>query len=286
MALEMIKTYPQCDNMHLRQESDDHWKTQIIDEADHELAREVGIQNPIIDDYDTMINNQEDILEGFFDDYDDFKMEEERTYTDFGYATSEVLDTNKIQEEIEVRIIKKWYDNNNTTKWALGSIEGVKSVYIPKSLAKKVTVGEIVRMNLVYKPSNNNTWKAIYVHEKIEPVIVEEMNTLYRYYAYSTTCHIPKQDIGKMIGKNGFCIKKVLKNLCYDRGYELNKLNQNYEKFSDSDEWWNSSAFPSLDIKNPPNKNYTEVTIWCDLNILDQFNSLNPIKDLVMKLYN
>jgi hypothetical protein len=90
-----------------------------------------------------------------------------------------------------------------------------------------------------------------------------------------------------MIGKNGFCIKKVLKNLCYDRGYQLDKLNQNYEKFSDSDEWWNSSAFPSLDIKNPPNKNYTEVTIWYNKNSLDfGLDSFNPIKELVMKLYN
>jgi hypothetical protein len=285
MALEMIKTYPR--NGSTSQENDDHWKTQIIDEADHELAREVGIQNPIIDDYDTMVNNQEDLRDEFFDEYDNFKLEEERTYADFGYITAEVLDTNKVQENIEVRIIKKWHDNFNRTKWALGSIDGNKNVYISKSLANKVTVGELVRMNLVYKPSNNNIWKAIYVYQKVEPVIVEEMCTLYKFNNYSATYHIPKQDIGKMIGKNGFYIKKVFKNLSYDRGYELDKLNQNYEKFSDTDEWWNSSVIPSLDINNPPNKNYTEVTIWYDQTLPHQFGmSFNAIQDLVMKLYN
>ena len=284
MALEMIKTYPR--NGSSRQENDDHWKTQIIDEQDQELAREVGIQNPIIDDYDTMVNNQEDIQDEFFDEYDNFKLEEERTYADFGYITAEVLDTTKVQENVEVRIIKKWYDNSNITKWALGSIDGNKNVYISKSLAKKVTIGELVRMDLVYKLSNNNIWKAIYVHQKIEPVIVEEMSALYKCDNYSATYHIPKQDIGKMIGKNGFYIKKVLKNLSYDRGYQLDQLNPNYEKFSDTDEWWNSSVFPSLDINNLPNKNYTEVKIWYDPNLLLQFGQFNAIKDLVMKLYN
>ena len=281
----MVKTYPR--NGSSRQENDIHWNTHIIDEQDRELAREVGIQNPIIDDYDTMVNNQEDIRDQFFDEYDNFKLEEERTYADFGYLTPEVLDTNKVQENVEVRIIKKWYDNSNRTKWALGSIDGNKSVYISKSLAKKVTIGELVRMNLVYKPSNNNIWKAIYVHQKIEPVIVEEMCTLYKNNNYSATYHIPKQDIGKMIGKNGFYIKKVFKNLSYDRGCQLDQLNWNYEKFSDTDEWWNSSVFPSLDINNLPNKNYTEVKIWYDPNLLLQFGmSFNAIKDLVMKLYN
>jgi len=284
MALEMVKAYPRYGSS--SQENDDHWKTQIIDEVDHELAREIGLEDPIIDDYDTMVNNQEDLCDEFFDEYDNFKLEEERTYADFGYITAEVLDTNKVQENIEVRIIKKWHDNSNRTKWALGSIDGNKNVYISKSLANKVTVGELVRMNLVYKPSNNNIWKATYVYQKIEPVIVEEMLELGNK-DYSATYHIPKQDIGKMIGKNGFYIKKVLKNLSYDRGYQLDQLNQNYEKFADSDEWWNSSVFPSLDINNPPNKNYTEVKIWYDPNLLLQFGmSFNAIKDLVMKLYN
>jgi len=266
------------------------WEDEGINEQDHELARELGIENPIIDDFDTMVNDQEDINDEFFDDLKSFKEEEDRTYNDFGYVNCEVIDREKTQEGVEVRVIKKWYDGHNA-KWALGSIDGAKEVYIPRSLAKRVTVGEIVRMDLIFSPQNSNNWKAIFIHTKIDPVVVEELMEenlnvgALREQVKMMTLHIPKQDIGKMIGKKGFNLRKAMKDYFYRNPTMKNKFNT--EPYVDTDEWWNSSIVPSLDIHNMPNKDYTEVKMWCNKNLMDDsiHYDFDPIKDFVKKLY-
>ena len=129
------------------------WEEEGITDQDHELAQELGIEDPIIDDFDTMVEKQENKTDEFNKDLNDFAEEQERAYSDCPPAECEVLNTNETREEIEVRVVKKWF-NKQQTKWALGSIDGQKNVYIPKSLAKRVSVGELVRMNLMYHPQN------------------------------------------------------------------------------------------------------------------------------------
>ena len=225
-----------------------------------------------------------------FNDFDTFKEEEYRTYSDYAFAKCEVIDTKITQEGIEVRVVKKWYNGHNA-KWALGSIDGAKEVYIPRSLANRVTVGELVRMNMIYCPQGENMWKAIFVHKKIDPVVVEELREenldvgALREQVKMMTLHIPKQDIGKMVGKNGFNIRKVMKDYFYRNPTMKNKFNT--EPYVDTDEWWNSSIVPSLDIHNMPNKDYTEVKVWNHKDLMDDtiHYDFDTIRDLVKKLY-
>ena len=250
------------------------WFKEGIVEEDYVLAKELGIlDNPEdIDDFDKMIMEEE----AFNDEHQEFYDELERLNT--GYvATCEYIIPNHKYENIDVRVIKKF------PNWALGSIDGNKCVYIPKSLINKVSYGELVSMTLVYTGLNPNPWKAVHVSMKIDPVEMDEiMNIKDMECIKMKTFHIPKQDIGKMVGKNGNNITRIMKDYLYNNPF--NSCLFSDEPYDGTNEWFeNATDIPKFNITNQ--EEYTVINMWYN-SVLDYPHiDFDPVNDLLQKMY-
>ena len=228
--------------------------------------------------------------------------------------------------------------NMINNKFATGSIEGVNNVYIPHSVIDgsyteesnelaqesqkipnlftaplnsefklnentqidygKRTIGEICMMNLIYNPSGKNLWKAIYIHPKVEPFVKAKLVQPTGQDVWHV--EIPKQDLGKMIGKNGRCIHKIRKDISYNYP-EMNKYwkkldEENYIENGWKDNYVNSfiedGYFPSFDINQ--GEDCTKVNIWNDITTVDindennsssRYSGFCPIQGILKKIY-
>ena len=256
------------------------WFAEGITLDDYILAKECGLlSNDVIEnDFDKMIEEEEEFNE------ERQKFEDEKERFDAGFvAYGEYIISKEIYDNIDVRVIKKW------PNWSLGSIDGNKCVYIPKSLCKDITIGELANMSLVYTGLSPNPWKAIRIEAKVDPVVVVEIASIEEFMGTNQkevikmkTLHIPKQDIGKMVGKNGQNIRKIMKDYFYNNHEDTYLFND--MEYDDSDKWWSESTdIPNFNITDKGN--YTEVNIWYN-SVLDQDTiKFNPIKHLFQKMY-
>ena len=255
--------------------TNDNIDNYCINEEDIELAQEVGILNQT-DDFENMITNEEEYLE----DLDQFIYELEVLSQSSDWFECEGIYTNNyVYKDVPVRV------NIKKANYAFGGIDGVNNVYIPKSLLNKITTNEIVSMDLIYKECDNNCWKAIRINDKknYKPVLVNEL--IIRNNdgddTYSTY-HIPFQDIGKMIGKNGNILKKVIKDYLINNQDEIIYFNPEPLDWTNFDEWYENANITKLDINNTCIE-YTEVKVYYKIKIGRM--RFDPIQDFLMKLY-
>ena len=312
------------------------WDKNGFDLSDFELGEELGLLTPrnapeLQDeiDFNEMIDNEENFqIDGENDIY------EYELCISESIRECEVIIPEKIYENIPVRI------NILNDKFAIGSIDDKNNVYIPRSVINgskntknanslaeeshtnvslstnetftlnkntqidygKRTIGEICMMNLVYNPCGKNIWKAIYIHPKIEPFVKAR---LIQKTGNNMWCiEIPKQDIGKMIGKNGRCIHKIRKDILHnypDMKKYWNKLDENhYEENGWRDDfvekYIEDGYFPSFDINQ--GKDCTTVNIWSNsMKMLVrypfesnkptdlQYSGFCPIQGVLKKMY-
>ena len=139
------------------------WEQNGVSEQDYILAEELGLiaqRNQVGDDYEKMIENEEE----FQEEIEEFVNELERAESDQLFER-EVIFKDHVYENIDVRLV---YMGKT---FGIGSIDGVKNVFVPKSLMNNISTGEIAKMNLIYKPTEKNAWKAVYIHRKIDPYV-------------------------------------------------------------------------------------------------------------------
>jgi len=124
-----VKAY----NVQSRGHDEPIWETEGFQESDYELAEELGILEPRFDismkdeiEFDNMVNIEEEFQndgEEFIDDYE--------IIHDGGYRNCEVVLKGDIKQFVEVKI------ESIGDKFAIGSIEGKKEVFIPRGVIKR-----------------------------------------------------------------------------------------------------------------------------------------------------
>lgn len=236
------------------------WLKEGISAEDMELARECNLLTPRVEitDYEKMIEEQEK----FYEEGDEFYEEMVKIQSRNKEEEEERIIPGKEYKDIEVRIIMK------KKNFSIGSIDGSGNVYIPISLSKNLSIGSIHKMNLIYKPTEKNVWKAIYVHMKVEPNVISEFLSNGINFV---TFHIPEQNIGKMIGKNGICIQKVLND--YTHNNKVFNINMNEE------------YVPKIDAYNE--NGHTVVHLWdkFDKRMESCLCEMDIIEDFLKKMY-
>ena len=252
-----------------------------ITNEDIELAQELGLIDSTKDDFELMIDSEEQYLLDQEEEYNKSVDELEISHHS-GLFECETIYNNYIYNNIPVRVnIKK----NN---YGFGSIDGINNVYIPKSLLNRVSVNELVSADLIYKKYGDNDWKVIKINDKkkYEPVLIyESIITHDDNIHIENTYHIPYQDIGKMIGKNGNILKKIMKDYFINNKDQLIYFNPEPIDWYKFDEWYDNANIPSLDINNY-NTDYTEITLYYEIN--EDFKEqmkFEPVRDFIMKLY-
>ena len=147
-------------------------------------------------------------------------------------------------------------------------------VNIPLSLSKYITVGEIIKTDLIYKPTTNkqytNLWKVIYIYPKEQPIELLKHN--HGGYIINKV-RIPIQDIGEMVGIKGKHINKIAKSLLYN--------NPNMSKYMGVTK---AEKFPQIDINNT--NDYTIIKSFHQPNTFKNSKyNYDFIRDVIMKLY-
>ena len=249
------------------------WEIQGITKDDLELAGELGLLNQKINDFESMIDREEDANEEFKNDLEEFNQELDRSI--YGNSMfpgeNECINPDRVYYEITVRVNKIWKSEKGETKFAIGTIQTesnggnlLKNTYFPSWAAKKVTIGEMVKVDLVYTFGQKNDWKVIYVHPKITPEFVSEIrisDSLGNVSDLDTVCknyQIPKQSIGHMVGKNGYAIQKIVTDYIYNNPKQT-YVTPNEENDEESVQMkWKIPV--DFDITNE--NNATNVAIW------------------------
>ena len=223
MALSIITTRGL--SAHCCEQITTPWGTQGITEEDLELAQELGLLNQKINDFESMIEHEEIMNEEFDNDLEEFNQEVDRgIYGNSMFpGLDECINPSLVYRNIPVRVNKIWKTQTNDTKFAIGTIQTesnqgilLKNTYFPRSMASKVTTGEMASVDLIYTFGQKNDWKVIYVHPKVHPEFVSEIritDTPSHITERDTVCknyQIPKQSIGHMVGRNGYAIQKIV----------------------------------------------------------------------------
>ena len=257
------------------------WGTQGITEEDLELAQGLGLLNQKINDFDTdfesMIEKEEFKNDEFNNEFEEFNQEVDRSI----YGNSmfpgldECINPSLVYRNIPVRVNKIWKTQTNDTKFAIGTIQTesnqgtlLKNTYFPRSMASKVTTGEMARVDLVYTLGEKNDWKVIYVHSKIQPEFISEIRITDTPSLNTTngekndtvckTYKIPKQSIGHMVGKNGYAIQKIVTDYVHNNPKQT-YVTPNEENDEESVQMkWKIPV--NFDLTNENND--TNVAIW------------------------
>jgi len=241
------------------------------------LAENINLINKTNDFY-KMMDNEEDIINDYFN-----SLEELERFDNSNLLESECIYTDFIYQDIPVRI--KTINKNE----AFGQINNDSNIYISKKNLNNLIVGELVSMNIMYNECGINSWKCISVNKKCNPVLVskylmEKNDSIYTEQKY----HIPLQDIGYFIGKNGNNLKNIIKSYLLLNKNDiklLNKCENSEELFKDDfNTWYETANIPSINLKNI--SNYTELSLYYEID-KDSKSTLkfNPITDFLMKLY-
>jgi len=262
------------------------WHTDGVTEDDFEIARECGLITPRYDktldldiSFNKMIDHEEEFNEDGYNSIDEIN----HAFNGSSFEC-ENPNLNEAVCNVDVRVVMK------KTNFSIGTIDGDNNVYIPAGLMNMVTIGEIVKMNLVYHPQGKNKWKAIFIHRKESPTIVSQfmsLNINNECDMKTQTYHIPKQNIGKMVGKNGICIQKVLNDITY-RDNEMKCIFKMKEDNKNVD--MSHESVPQFDITNI--EEISEVKVWDVPNTrvnsnkeILQIDEFDPVEDVFMKLY-
>jgi hypothetical protein len=243
------------------------WEEKGVSSEDFEMARETGlIDNPddiIDDDFAKMMEEQENILEEGLNFLDELDLYYDKRPREIEYA----IDGN-VYENIEVRVVS--FVNMN----AFGTIDGNPKVFIPWKFNKYISLNGLYRMNLKFDNTKSYPWIATHIHPKVEPYvcahIISSTNDEYM------KVHIPRQDIGKMIGKSGSNLNRILKNAEYNEPKlkELWTDGINNRKYS-----------PKLNVHDNMNDVYTEVDVWMPKSPVNIDVDWNVLDDFVQKIY-
>ena len=274
MALSIITTRGL--SAHCCEQITTPWGTQGITEEDLELAQELGLLNSNIEDYDdfdSMIEHEEIMNEEFDNDLEEFNQEVDRgIYGNSMFpGPDECINPSLVYRNIPVRVNKIWKTQTNDTKFAIGTIQTesnqgtlLKNTYFPRSMASKVTTGEMARVDLVYTLGQKNDWKVIYVHPKIQPEFISEIritDTPSHITERDTVCKtykIPKQSIGHMVGKNGYAIQKIVTDYVHNNPKQTYVTpNEENDEESVQMKW----KIP-VDFNITNENNVTNVAIW------------------------
>ena len=275
MALSIITTRGL--SAHCYEQITTPWETQGITEEDLELAQELGLLNQKINDFDTdfesMIEKEEFKNDEFNNEFEEFNQEVDRgIYGNSMFpGLDECINPSLVYRNIPVRVNKIWKTQTNDTKFAIGTIQTesnqgtlLKNTYFPRSMASKVTTGEMANVDLVYTFGQKNDWKVIYVHPKIQPEFVSEIritDTPSHITERDTVCKtykIPKQSIGHMVGKNGYAIQKIVTDYVHNNPKQTYVTpNEENDEKSVQMKWKIPVDF---DITNE--NNVTNVAIW------------------------
>ena len=217
------------------------WDDNGLTDEDFELSKTSGLINDEndISEFEKMIEFEEEFMDDGL-----YWLDELNLANDQRYRKVEVIETTKKYREVDVRLVTKTYS------YGIGTIEGEASVYIPRTLINHISIGEIAKMDLLYRPYNSCEWKCVYIHKKINPVIVGEVDCFENKYI---KVHIPKRDIGEMIGKGGKYLKKILKDAVHNNR-ELESLWNNKEN--------DKNYEPRLNVHDNTIENYTEIDVW------------------------
>jgi len=250
----------------------------VITEEDIILARETGLLNEE-DESEKMLENIDD----FYNEQDKFIEELEISENPSWFAIEGIFTKNYTYKDVPVRIISI-KDN-----FGFGSIYGNDEVYIPKSLISKVSLHQLVSMDLVYLKKDTNCWKAIKVNNlkddlvTISELIVDDNNEGVR--SIQNVYHIPFQDIGFIIGKNGHYIKKIIKNYIINNPEDALYFNPDKLDAYNFDEWYENANVPSIDVNNY-STDYTEIKLYYNIKIehIDKIK-FDPLNDFIKKLY-
>jgi len=312
-----------------------YWEKNGFDSEDFELGEECGLLTPR---NAKELKDEVDFNE-MIDEEEQFQIDGEHDIDEYEKCISgcvrecEVIQIGKVYENIPVRI------TNIGDKFASGSIDGANNVYIPKNiivgsynnnlniLAKEShktsilfkesqnnkselnentqidygnhTIGEICMMNLVYNPCGKNVWKAIYIHPKIEPFVKAKLVQSNGQDVWQV--EIPKQDIGKMIGKNGSCIHKIKKDIVYNypemqkywKKLDIDHQIKNGWRDDYVEKYIEDALFPSFDIN--ADDDCTLVNIWNENIQIDvnndkdkpdyRYSGFCPIQGVLKKMY-
>ena len=275
MALSIITTRGL--SAHCCEQITTPWETQGITEEDLELAQGLGLLNQKINDFDTdfesMIEKEEFKNDEFNNEFEEFNQEVDRgIYGNSMFpGLDECINPSLVYRNIPVRVNKIWKTQTNGTKFAIGTIQTesnqgtlLKNTYFPRSMASKVTTGEMARVDLVYTFCQKNDWKVIYVHPKIQPEFISDIritDTISHITERDSVCKtykIPKQSIGHMVGKNGNAIQKIVTDYVHNNPKQIYVTpNKENDEKSVQMKWKIPVDF---DITNE--NNVTNVAIW------------------------
>ena len=249
------------------------WETQGITKEDLELAGELGLLNKVDHYFESMVDREENANEEFQKDFEEFDQEQDRSiYGNSMFPGSdECINPNLVYRNITVRVNRIWKSEKGESKFAIGTIQTesnggnlLKNTYFPSWAAKKVTIGEMVKVDLVYTFGQKNDWKVIYVHPKVAPEFVSEIrisDSLGTVSDLDTVCknyQIPMQSIGHMVGKNGYAIQKIVTDYIYNNPKQT-YVTPNEENDEESVQMkWKIPV--DFDITNE--NNATNVAIW------------------------
>lgn len=244
------------------------WEESGISEEDIELAKETGlIDNPddlVEDDFKKMMDEQEDIIEqglNFLDEID--------LWYDKRPRAIEFLKNRKVYREVEVRVVSIMSNS------AYGTIDGYPSVFIPHKFMESITLNEIYRMDLQYREEHSYPWIVVKIYPKVEPFVAAKI--IGSGDDEYMKVHIPKQNIGQMIGKSGNNLKNIL-STAKKVNPELNELwtdGINENRYS-----------PKLNVHDNTNELYTEVDVWIPKSPVNKEVEWNVLEDYVQKIYS
>ena len=244
------------------------WEEKGVSDEDFEMAKETGlVDNPddIVDDeFTKMMEEQEDILQEGLDFLDEIDLWYDKRPRQVEYPKQ-----GKIYKDIEVRVVS--FVNRN----AFGTIDGYPNVFIPLKFYRFISLDEIFRMDLRYDETRSYPWIATFVHKKVKPYIAARIVSP-NDDEYMKV-HIPKQDIGKMIGKRGHNLNTILEVAEYNEP-ELKEIwtdGENDRRYS-----------PKLNVHDNTKEMYTEVDIWMPKSPVNKEVEWNVLDDYVQKIYS
>tara|TARA_B100000902_G_C27173182_1_gene844916 strand:+ start:112 stop:894 length:783 start_codon:yes stop_codon:yes gene_type:complete len=241
------------------------WEEKGVSEDDFEMAKEIGLleDEVINDEFDSMIEEQEDILQEGLNFLDEIEL-----WYDKRPRAIEVLQNNKVYKNIEIRLVSIVNGNG------FGTIDGYPTVFIPIKFCQDLTLYEIYRMDVKYLEKQSYPMIVTKVYPKVEPYVAAKIvgSESDEYIKV----HVPKQNVGQMIGKKGCHLKNILDTAEFNKP-ELKEIwtdGMNNRRYS-----------PKLNVHSDNGDMYTEIDVWIPKSPVNKNVKWNVLNDYVQKIY-